>query len=67
MNQLKMTLSGAARNRKYRERIRANPTISAAYKAKDRERKQASQKKVLSPLEAERQRIKAEKEFGYTG
>ena len=51
-------VNGAERNRNYRKRIRANADSYAAYKDKDREHKRASGKKVLSPLEAEKQRIK---------
>ena len=40
------------------KKIRANAELWAAYKAKDREWKHASRKKVLSPMEAEKERIK---------
>ena len=58
MNPFKKPVNGAERNKNYRKRIRANADSYAAYKEKDRERKRAGRKKVLSPLEAEKQRIK---------
>lgn len=45
-------------SRKKQKLPKKNKSIIRAYKDKDRERKRASGKKVLSPLEAEKQRIK---------
>ena len=58
MNPFKKPVNEAERNRNYRTRIRANADSYAAYKDNDRERKRGSRKKVLSPLEAEKQTIK---------
>lgn len=58
MNPFKKPVNGAERTRNYRKRITAKADLCAAYKEKDRERKRASRKKVVSPLEAEKERIK---------
>ena len=61
MNPFKNPVNGAERKRNHRKRIRADADSYAAYEAKDRERKRASRKKLLSPLEAEKLRIKRRK------
>ena len=43
-----MPQTGAERNRKYREKIKANAEAYEAYKERDRERKKASRKRVIS-------------------
>ena len=56
-----MPQTGAERNKKYREKIKSNAELSAAYKEKDRQRKQESRKNnILSPRKAaiEKKKVK---------
>jgi len=48
-----MPQTGAERNKKYREKIKSNATLSAAYKEKDKQRKKESRKNnICSPRKA---------------
>lgn len=53
-----MPKTGAERNKKYRQKIKANPQAYATYKEKERQRKKASRNKNITRRKAEIERKK---------